>query len=124
MYFLLNDRQNSVRNVVNTSGNVKDAITYTAFGTVASETDVTYRGWYAWTGMETDQQTGLQYNNASWYNAAIGTWMTQDPLGFDAGDSNLYGCINNALRCDGPKWVKALGRRRNRMLPGGVSSSK
>ena len=96
MYFLLNDRQNSVRDVIDASGNVKDAITYTAFGTVASETDVTYRGWYAWTGMETDQQTGLQYNNARWYNAAIGTWMTQDPMGFDAGDSNLYRYVNNA----------------------------
>jgi uncharacterized protein RhaS with RHS repeats len=38
---------------------------------------------------------GLQYNHARWYDASIGKWISQDPLGFEAGDSNLYRYVNN-----------------------------
>jgi RHS repeat-associated protein len=39
--------------------------------------------------------TGLQYNRARWYDPTTGRWISQDPLGFDAGDSNLYRYVNN-----------------------------
>src|ERR1019366_3426819 len=50
---------------------------------------------YGWTGREVDVETGLQYNRARYYDAATGRWISQDPLGFDAGDSNLYRYVNN-----------------------------
>jgi hypothetical protein len=37
----------------------------------------------------------LQYNRARYYDPATGRWMSQDPLGFDAGDSNLYRYAKN-----------------------------
>ena len=49
-----------------------------------------YRGNYAYTGREFDVETGLQYNRARYYDATTGRWISQDPMGFDAGDSNLY----------------------------------
>src|SRR5262249_43524032 len=73
----------------------KDAIGYDAFGNIISETDSTKRGRYAWTGRELDTETGLQYNRARYYDAKVGRWLTQDPLGFDAGDSNLYRYVHN-----------------------------
>jgi RHS repeat-associated protein len=33
---------------------------------------------------------GLFENNARCYDAATARWLTQDPLGFEAGDTNLY----------------------------------
>src|ERR1019366_5630337 len=36
------------------------------------------------------------YNRARYYDAATGGWISQDPLGFNAGDSNLYRYVNNA----------------------------
>jgi RHS repeat-associated protein len=45
--------------------------------------------------MEQDM-TGLYYDHARYYNPQTGSWMSQDPLGFDAGDSNLYRYVNNA----------------------------
>jgi RHS repeat-associated protein len=82
--------------VIDNTGTVKDSIAYDAFGNIKSgETDSSYRGWYAWTGRQRDNQTGLQYNNARWYDSTTGCWMTQDPMGFDAGDSNLYRYVNN-----------------------------
>jgi RHS repeat-associated protein len=93
-YWLLEDRLNSVREVIDNSGAVKDSAAYDAFGNV-SESAPSYRGWYAWTGRQLDAATGLQYNNARWYNPAMGRWVSQDPLGFDAGDSNLYRYATN-----------------------------
>ncbi len=89
-YWYLTDYQGSVRDVLDNSGNVKDAIVYDGFGNIISETNSAYRGSYAWTGRMFDVETGLQYNRARWYDPTTGRWQSQDPLGFDAGDSNLY----------------------------------
>src|SRR5207302_7499929 len=72
-----------------------DAIAYDGYGNITSETDPAYRGRYAWTGREIEVETGLQYNRARYYDSSTGRWMSQDPIGFDAGDSNLYRYVNN-----------------------------
>jgi hypothetical protein len=36
-----------------------------------------------------------QYNRARYYDPVTARWMSQDPLGFDAGDSNLYRYVQN-----------------------------
>jgi RHS repeat-associated protein len=95
-YWLLEDHLNSVRDVMDNSGAVKDSIAYDGFGNITSESNSSYRGWYAWTGRQRDVATGLQYNNARWYGSLMGRWLTEDPSGFDAGDSNLYRYVNNA----------------------------
>jgi RHS repeat-associated protein len=95
-FWYLTDRQGSVREVLDNSGNIKDAITYDGWGNITGETDCVYRGQYTWTGRQFDAETDLQYNRARWYDPATGRWMSQDPLGFDAGDSNLYRYVNDA----------------------------
>ena len=94
-YWLLTDRQGSVREVVDNSGDVVDSIDYDGYGNISNETDSSYRGRYAYTGRELDVETGLQYNRARYYDGATGRWTSQDPLGFDAGDSNLYRYVSN-----------------------------
>jgi RHS repeat-associated protein len=46
-------------------------------------------------GREFDSATGLQYNWARYYDPAVGRWLTQDPMGFSAGDKNLYRYASN-----------------------------
>ncbi len=29
------------------------------------------------------------------YNPTLGRWMTEDPIGFDAGTTNFYGFVSN-----------------------------
>jgi RHS repeat-associated protein len=94
-YWTLTDSQGSVRDVIDNTGAVKDSIVYDAFGNITTEYDATYRGRYAWTGRELDVETGLQYNRARYYDSTTGRWISQDPMGFDAGDSNLYRYANN-----------------------------
>jgi RHS repeat-associated protein len=46
-------------------------------------------------GMEYDSTTGLYYDHARYYDAAIGRFGSQDPMGFAAGDTNLYRYVRN-----------------------------
>jgi RHS repeat-associated protein len=96
-YWTLQDRLGSIRDVIDYNGAVKDDIQYDAFGNInlASETNSGFRGWYAYSGREYDTEINLQYNHARWYDSFSGRWISQDPLGFDAGDSNLYRYVNN-----------------------------
>jgi RHS repeat-associated protein len=95
-YWTLQDRLGSIRDVINNSGGVDD-IQYDAFGNITAETQggSAYRGWYAYSGREYDTEINLQYNHARWYDSFSGRWISQDPLGFDARDSNLYRYVNN-----------------------------
>jgi len=94
-YWYLNDSQGSMREVVDASGLVKDAIDYDAFGAILSESAPQFRGRYAWTGRELDAETGLYYLRGRFYSFDIGRFTSQDPLGFAAGDANLYRYVEN-----------------------------
>jgi RHS repeat-associated protein len=85
----------SVRKIIDNMGAVKDAIVYDAFGNIVSETDSTKRGLYSSTGREFDVETQLRYHRARYYDPVTARWTSQDPMGFDAGDSNLYRYVNN-----------------------------
>src|SRR5690606_33103175 len=50
---------------------------------------------FSYTGREWDSDAGLQYNRARWYDATTGRWLNQDPIGFAAGDTNLYRYVGN-----------------------------
>jgi len=101
------DNQGSIRTVLDSAGTVRGKMDYDAYGKITSEktydssgtlqssVDPTILGRYAWTGRELDVETGLQYNRARYYDSGTGRWISQDPMGFDAGDSNLYRYVNN-----------------------------
>ena len=94
-HWTLTDSQGSVRDVITNSATVVDSISYTAFGKPI-ETSPGDGGRYLYTGREFDVETGLQYNRARYYDSTMGRWISQDPLQFNAGDSNLYRYVNNA----------------------------
>ncbi|MBI2807689.1 MAG: RHS repeat-associated core domain-containing protein [Planctomycetes bacterium] len=94
-YWYLTDHLGSTRKVLDNAATVKDALVYDAFGNITSETDSSFRGLYAWTGREFDVESQLQNNRARYYDPPTARWISQDPLGFDAGDSNLYRYVKN-----------------------------
>ncbi len=91
----LTDRLGSVRALADNTGAVIDKITYDGFGNVLTETNPAASDRYKFTGREFDATTGLQYNRARFYDPATGRWDSQDPLGFDGGDANLYRYVRN-----------------------------
>jgi RHS repeat-associated protein len=91
----LPDREGSVRNLTDNSGVVQDTITYDGFGNVASESSSSFSDRYKYAGGEYDKETGLQHDGARYYDPATGRWLQQDPIGFLAGDPNLYRFVGN-----------------------------
>ena len=98
--WLLTDMLGSVRDVTDLSGNFQENIQYDAYGnivsqTVMSQTASAWLGRYTYAGMERNDATGLYYDRARFYDPGTGRFTSEDPLGFDAGDSNLYRYLQN-----------------------------
>ncbi len=96
----LSDNLGSVRDVAEYDAStdtttVVNHLTYDAFGNVTNETNASVDFLFAYTGRERDTESDLQYNRARYYDAAIGRWISTDPIGFAAGDINLYRYVGN-----------------------------
>jgi len=70
---------------------------------------------YRYTGMERDEETGLEYHNARYYLSWLGRWVNTDPMGIKGG-INLYRyCKNNPVikldqkGTDDKKWTSTIG---------------
>ena len=47
-------------------------------------------------GSNSTSKRGCNATTPIWYDSTTGNWITQDPLGFAAGDSNISRYVNNA----------------------------
>ena len=92
----LADHLGTIRDVVDADGNVINHRTYSAFGQLVHETAADTLS-FGYTGRYLDESTGLQNNWNRWYDNEIGRWMSEDPIGFEAGDANLYRYVGNEV---------------------------
>ena len=91
----LTDQLNSVRLVLDESGAVLDQIAYDAFGNIIAQLNPLLINPILFASREFDFETGLYFNRARYLDPTTGRWTTQDPLGFAAGDANLYRYVGN-----------------------------
>ena len=102
------DQLGSVRDVVDSNGVIRQHLVFDSFGNRLSETDYNTSGavipssdpaavdeLFGYTGREWDSDVKLQYNRVRWYDPAQGRWLSQDPIGFAAGDVNWYRYVGN-----------------------------
>ena len=92
----LTDRLGSVRQIVDGAGTILDDIVYDSFGNVLSESSPSQGDRFKFTGREFSPELGIYYYRARWYDPATGRFISQDPIGFSAGDPNLYRYVGNA----------------------------
>ena len=52
---------------------------------------------YRYTGMERDEESGLNYHNARYYVPWLGRWLSPDPIGMKAGLNFYTYCKNNPI---------------------------
>jgi RHS repeat-associated protein len=101
MSWSLADRQGSVVDLVDEDGTVLNHFVYDSFGNRTQTSEVEFR--YGYTGRELDRETGLYYYRARYYDASVGRFISEDPMGFGAGDTNLYRYVfNNATNYTDP----------------------
>lgn len=94
VYWPLGDHLGTVRDLAKNDGTLGEHYEYDSFGNVVSGDTSATR--YLFTSREHDADTGLQYNRARWYDAAVGRWVSEDPVGFVAGDANLARYVGNS----------------------------
>ncbi|XZE18382.1 RHS repeat-associated core domain-containing protein [Pirellulaceae bacterium SH449] len=104
----LTDHLGSVRDLVDNAGVVRRHVVYDSFGGRLHEQSYNASGQpispldpgavdtiFGYTGRQWDSDVELQYNRARWYDPQTGRWLSQDPIGFNAGDANLYRYVGN-----------------------------
>ena len=74
---------------MNNSGAVVNHLVYDSFGQVISQTNSTVNSRYLFTGREFDQEIGLYYYRARYYDANTGRFISSDPIGLNGG-TNIY----------------------------------
>jgi RHS repeat-associated protein len=94
VHWFLTDHQGTVKDVVDNAGTVIDHITYDSFGRIVGQTSPMELR-FAYTGREWDGETGQYYYRARYYDAVVGRFISEDPIGFEAKDKNLSRYIEN-----------------------------
>jgi RHS repeat-associated protein len=90
LYFLHNQIQSTIGQT-DQNGSIVETQSYEAYG--GSSGGQLSR--FGYTGRERDETTKLIYYRARWYDPSIGTFVTEDPVGFRAG-TNLYTYVRNS----------------------------
>ena len=98
----LGDHQRTVRDWVEyddvaEEGVVSDHVGYDAFGNITGQTDPSRDVTVGYTGRHWDADARLYDYRARWYDPAAGRFVSEDPLGFAAGDANLQRYVGNGV---------------------------
>ena len=88
---------------------VVNHLIYDAFGRVTWESNATIDSLFLFTGRPFDSDTQLQNNLNRWYDAHVGRWLSEDPIGFAGGDGDLCRYVGNRvvdlIDSDGNRYV-------------------
>jgi RHS repeat-associated protein len=93
VYYYSRDHLGSIREMTDTSGNIRARYDYTLWGTrqkLSGDLDSDF----GFTGFYFHNQSGLNFSRTRAYDAASARWLSQDPIG-EAGGTNLSGYVFN-----------------------------
>jgi len=100
------DNLGTVRDLIKNDGVLGEHYKYDSFGNITSGNTSLTR--YLFTSREFDVDTNLQFSRARWYDATTGRWLSTDPIGFAAGDTNIYRYVgNNSTNLIDPSGLEA-----------------
>jgi RHS repeat-associated protein len=88
------DGLGSVTSLEDGTGSVIASYTYDSFGNLISPEPPALVNSFRYTGREWDQETGLFYYRARYYDPQIGHFISEDPINFDGG-MNFYAYVGN-----------------------------
>jgi RHS repeat-associated protein len=97
----LTDHLNTVRDMAmydadTDTTTIVNHLIYDAYGRITSQSDPDHTTLFAFAARPFDPATGLQNNLNRWYDAEAGRWISEDPIGFEATDANLYRYVGNS----------------------------
>ena len=93
-FFYHQDGLGTVTDLTDSTGATVKSYAYDAYGTIVDQPGTVDQP-YTYTGREFDQETGLYYYRARYYDAKSGRFLHKDPIGFASEDLNLYAYVKN-----------------------------
>ena len=94
-YFYGVDHLGSIRLVTDAAGAVANRYDYDAFGNLEATSYETVANPFGFTARERDAESGLMFYRARYYDPKIGRFISEDPIGFEGKDLNLYRYVYN-----------------------------
>ena len=92
-YFYHNDHLGTPQKMTDISGAVVWSATYDAFGKATVDAGSTITNNLRFPGQYFDAETGWHQNWERYYSPDTGRYITEDPLGLEAGDENFYNYV-------------------------------
>ena len=93
-FFYHQDGLGTVTDLTDSVGATAKSYAYDAYGNILDSPGAVDQP-YTYTGRELDQETGLYYYRARYYDAGTGRFLQKDPIGIQGG-INLYRYANNS----------------------------
>ena len=93
MYWYHTDALGSVYQMTDEDETVVRTYDYCAFGKIISETGTLINP-FTYTARELDDDSGLYYYRARYYDSTIGRFLSRDPVGLDKGE-DIYVYVQN-----------------------------
>ncbi len=136
LYWAALDDNGSVREVLDATGAVDEYRDYDSFGTMTTVRDsagsakslAALDTVFGFAGRDWDNDTGLYYNRARWFDPRLGRFISTDPIGFGGGDTNLYRYGGNNpidnLDPSGNSWLSKAFRSLKKDIKGIVNTAK
>lgn len=105
------DGLGSVSSLTNSSGTIAGTYTYDSFGNLSASTGTLINP-LRYTAREFDSDAGLYYYRARYYDPTAGRFLSEDPIGLDAG-INFYAYVDNSP----PSYVDPSGLQHYMPMP-------
>lgn len=99
------DELGSVTSLSNGAGAPTNTYTFDSFGKLTAPTG-TLTNPFQYTGRESDQETGLYYYRARYYDPQSGRFVSEDPLGFGGGTNFFVYAENDPINLIDPTGLK------------------
>ena len=94
--YYVKDGLGSVTALTDSVGSIIHEYAYSVFGEIIEESGETVGNPFAHTSREWEPEVGLYYYRARFYDARIGRFLSEDPIGFRGSRYNLYLYVKNA----------------------------